>query len=115
MTLHLADIASWQGKIKPTDLWAAGLGGLNIKTSHGLTQRTVHEAAPLFIMAARQAGKALGSFHWLTGDATGQAQAEYAYAQLKHLGLHTPGHAHTVDVEAKKNHVGGVPTAPIYR
>ena len=107
MTLLLADIASYQGSITSAQLWAAGMGGVNIKVSHGLTQRTVHPRAAQFAREARTDGKALSCFHWLTGDSTGTAQADYAYRSMAALGLNVPGVAHVVDVEAQASNVGG--------
>lgn len=109
MTLLLADVASWQGSLTLAQIRAAGFDGVNLKVSHGLTQRTVHERAADF-----QPG-ALVTFHWLTGDAPGDEQARYAYAQLIRLALHSPGVAHVVDVEGRASNVGGEPTAEIYR
>ena len=114
MTLHLADIAEYQGQLTPAQFWAAGMDGLNIKVSHGLTQRAVHRYAATYVRAAREDKKALSSFHWLTGDATGAGQARYAYRNMTALGLHTPGHAHVVDIEATAKSVGGIPTEKIY-
>ena len=110
MTIHLADIASYQAGVKSADLWAAGMDGINVKVSHGLGSHSVHERVAQYVAEARAAKKVLGSFHWLTGDASGVDQANYAYSRMIKLGLHLPGHAHTVDVEATTN----APTAGIY-
>jgi hypothetical protein len=109
VTLLLADLASYQGDLTPAQLWGAGFGGVNIKVSHGLTQRSVHPRAAWWTQQTRAAGKALSCFHWLTGDASGQAQADYAYRQMAVLGLNVPGVAHVVDVEATDSNVGGEP------
>lgn len=115
MTLHIADIAGYQAGITSAQLWAAGMGGINVKVSHGLGRRSVHERADQYVREARAAGKALSSFHWLTGDASGVAQADYAYREMAGLGLNVPGVAHVVDVEALPGSAGGVPTDVIYR
>lgn len=115
MTLHIADIAEHQENITPAQLWTAGMDGLNIKVSHGLSQHTVHKRTASYVQAARQGGKLLSSFHWLTGDADGAAQARYAYRNMTALGLHAAGHAHVVDIEATDGSFGRVPTQDIYQ
>lgn len=100
MTLHIADIASYQGSLTIPQLRAAGFGGINVKVSHGLGQKSVHPEAASYVRAARDSGMQLSSFHWLTGDASGVAQADYAYRCMATLGLNVPGVPHVVDVEA---------------
>jgi hypothetical protein len=92
MTIHIADIASYQGGLSLADLAAAGFTGVNLKVSHGVTQKSVHPSAAAF------APFALSSFHWLTGD-SGVMQADYAYACMAILNLNLPGTVHVVDVE----------------
>lgn len=99
MTLHLADIASYQGALTLDALDGAGFRGINVKVSHGLTQKSVHPDVRLHVQDARSRGWALSSFHWLDNSADGAFQAEYAYACLSALGL-TEGAAHVVDCEA---------------
>src|SRR6188508_819287 len=92
MTLHIADIASYQGNLTVAQLRAAGFGGVNLKISHGLGLKSVHPKIE------RYTDFAVGTFHWLTQDASGTAQAEHAYARMRALGLTNV--AHTVDVES---------------
>jgi hypothetical protein len=99
MTRYLVDVASYQGVLKPVDVKEAGFDIVNIKTSHGLTRKSVHPDAADWVTNARTLGLELSSFHWLTGDTTGAAQAEYAYARLADLDL-LWGTAHIVDVES---------------
>jgi hypothetical protein len=102
MTLRIADIASYQGALKLTDLTLAGFGGVNFKISHGLTQRSVHPALPALARTALSRGSAwrVSTFHWLDNTAGGAQQATYAFGQLVQLGLDQPGVPHTVDVES---------------
>lgn len=114
MTLHFGDIASYQKDLRISDLLAAGFRGINVKVSHGLTQRSVHPQVATYVREARAAGMQLLAFHWLTGDASGVAQADYCYRQLAVLGLNVPGVAALVDVEGTADGVGGEPTPGIY-
>ena len=114
MTIHIADIASYQAGITSAQLWVAGIDGINVKTSHGVGQRTVHARADQYVREARAAGKKLSCFHWLTGDASGVAQADYAYRQMALLGLNVPGVVVVVDIEATSGSVGGIPDVSIY-
>jgi hypothetical protein len=98
MTLHIADIASYQGSLTLDQLRAAGFGGINVKVSHGRTQKSVHPKAKEYVLEARKIGMCLSSFHWLDGSATGAEQAGYAYARMYDLGLNKNA-AHVVDVE----------------
>lgn len=109
MALLLADVTDYQGALTLAQLQAAGQRAISVKTSHGLTQRAVHPRAGEFLAGARTAGMGLASCHWLTGDASGVDQANYAYRCLIALGLHVPGAAHIVDVEAGPYNVGGEP------
>jgi hypothetical protein len=114
MTLLLADIASYQGNLTVPQLQAAGFGGINLKISHGLTTRTVHPKILDHIRDALRLDMKISTFHWLTGDASGTAQADYAYKQLSLLGLLGRPIAHAVDVEATPGNVGGEPSRQIY-
>ena len=98
MTLHIADIASYQGSLTLTALKAAGFGGINVKVSHGRTQKSVHPKVKAYVLEARSLGMHLSSFHWLDGSATGAEQAGYAYARMYDLGLNKSA-AHVVDAE----------------
>lgn len=98
MTRYLADYASYQGALTVADLHRAEFQVANFKTSHALSTKAVHPRITAEIASARKLGMGIGTFHWLTGDATGTAQADYAYGRLKALGL-TAGTMHTVDVE----------------
>ncbi len=101
MTLHIADIASYQGKLQVGQLKAAGFGGVNFKISHGVTRRSVHpDVAALVYEARYTAGMKLGCFHWLDNSAGGAEQAAYAHEQMRWAGLLVPGVVHTVDVES---------------
>lgn len=99
MTQYLADVASYQGTLTVGQLQAAGFSIVNLKVSHGLTRKAVHPDVTGWVGRARAAGMGLSTFHWLTADATGADQAEFAYAQIAGLGL-LYGTAHFVDVEA---------------
>lgn len=109
MTIHIADLASYQGSLSLAEIEAAGFRGINVKVSHGVGLKSVHEFAADRVRDARARGFALSSFHWLTGVASGAAQAHYAYRRMAALGLNVPGVAHVVDVEE-----GGIP-AGTYR
>jgi hypothetical protein len=98
VTLFLADVASYQQGLSVADFVRAGVDILNFKISHGLGQRSVHPDVTVLAAQAKQQGRQLCTFHFLTGDATGGAQADYAYQRLQLLGL-TAGTAHVVDVE----------------
>jgi len=114
VTQFIADIASYQVNLSVAPLLAAGMTGINVKTSHGLTSHSVHERADQYVREARAAGMQLSCFHWLTGDASGTAQADYAYRQMARLGLNVRGVAVVVDIEATSTSTGGVPTEEIY-
>lgn len=114
MTLHVADIALYQGELTPDALAAAGFTGVNIKTSHGLTQRTVHPQAARWVTDARQRGWGVCTFHWLDASAPGTDQARYAHEQLRRIGLNQSPFGHVVDVEAGFGSVGGIPTEQHY-
>lgn len=98
MTLSLLDVASWQGDLLPADVARSGFDVVNLKTSHGLSDLHVHPDIGRWILESRQLGLALSSFHWLTGGASGDTQAVYAFNRLAQLGL-LVGTAHFVDVE----------------
>lgn len=98
MTRYIADYASYQGALTVADLHRAEFQVVNFKTSHALTTKAVHPRVGDEIASARKLGMGIGTFHWLTGDYSGTAQADYAFGRLKALGL-TAGTMHTVDVE----------------
>lgn len=100
MTLFLADIAAYQKTLTVLQLRAAGFGGINVKVSHGLTQKSVHPNVQTYVREAREISMALSCFHWLDGSASGVAQADYAYRQMALLGLNVPGVAHVCDCES---------------
>lgn len=99
MTLHIADLAVYQGGLTLAQLQRAGFGGVNVKVSHGLTSKAVHPNVQTHVQDARAAGLELASFHWLDGSAPGAAQARYAYAEMVRLGLDVKA-AHVVDCES---------------
>jgi hypothetical protein len=111
VTFHLADITSHQDDparpLRQADVWAAGFRALGLKTSHGVGLLHVHDDVRSWATWGRSMDMGLASCHWLTGDASGLAQAEHAYRQVQALGL-TSKAAHIVDVEA------GDITAKIY-
>lgn len=115
MTLFIGDIASYQGSLSLKSLRDSGFNGINLKVSHGIGQKSVHPEAAAYAREARATGMQLSCFHWLTGDASGGAQADYCYRQMATLGLNVPGVAHVVDVEGTATSAGGEPTADIYR
>lgn len=97
VTRYIADVASYQGALTPADLFRAGVSVANVKISHGLGQRSVHPNAAGWI--ANRAGVEISTFHWLTGDASGAAQARYAYSRMQALGVPDRS-VHTVDCES---------------
>jgi hypothetical protein len=98
VTRYIADVASYQGRLTPADLANAGFHGANLKISHGLGQKSVHPNVVGWVRDAPSAGLRLSTFHWLTAEATGSMQAEYAYQCMAALGLVDVGHV--VDIEA---------------
>lgn len=99
MTLHIADIASYQLDLPLSALAATGFTGINVKVSHGLGQKGVHANVDEYVIGARERAWRLSSFHYLTGDAPGDAQARYAYVQMISLRLHEAGVVHVLDCE----------------
>lgn len=99
MTIHIADIASYQLDLPLSALAAAGFTGINVKVSHGIGQKGVHERVGGYIGEARERDWKLSSFHYLTGDADGRAQALYAYGRMFALDLHGAGAVHVLDCE----------------
>lgn len=97
MTRYLLDVASYQGDLKIEDCIVAGFSVVNLKVSHGLTQRSVHPNIKDWIWKAGAAGLDISTFHFLTGDASGVEQAAYVYRRLEALGVE--GERHIVDVE----------------
>lgn len=99
MTRYLLDIASYQGGLKLADVQRAEFTVVNFKLSHGMGTSHVHPNLAALVAEAKSRKLGIGTFHWLTGDASGAAQADYAYSRLNGpLGL-TSGTMHTVDVE----------------
>lgn len=98
MTLYLLDVASYQGDLSPDDVARAGFGVVNLKISHGLGTRSVHPDITGWVARARALGLEISTFHYLTADAPGDAQAVHAYQVLAELGL-LSGTAHQLDVE----------------
>jgi len=99
MTVTLGDYAQWQETLTPADFVRAGLDGINFKTSHGLGQKSVHPKIVQRIAEARALRMPIASFHYLTAEGSGRAQAEYAYSRLVALGLQH-NTVHQVDCEA---------------
>lgn len=98
MTFFIADVASYQGDLKPEDVKRAGFHAVNLKISHGLTRKSVHPAIAWWIAECRRLKLELSTFHYLTADASGRDQADFAYSLLKLHGL-DQGTAHQLDVE----------------
>jgi hypothetical protein len=99
MTRLLLDIASYQGDLALADVQRAGFSAINLKISHGLGLTSVHPNVAGYAADAKTLGLGICTFHYLTGGATGAAQATYAYKRLLELGL-VDGTAHQVDVES---------------
>lgn len=99
MTIHLGDVASYQGSIGIDQLRAAGFG-INLKVSHGLGSKSVHPSVAALAAVARAVGMPISTFHWLDASASGEEQAEYAYRRLTQFGL-AIGTVHQLDVEAQ--------------
>lgn len=99
MTMHLIDVASYQGALNAEDVKAAGFTAVNLKVSHGLSRKSVHPDVTGWVDRARALGLGVSTFHYLTDEAGGEAQAEYAYARIAELGL-LYGTAHQLDVES---------------
>lgn len=97
MTMHLLDIASYQGNLTPADVVRAGFSAVNVKVSHGLGTRSVHPQAGMWVK--HPAGLAVSTFHYLTGEASGAAQANHAWARMQALGVPDDA-AHQCDTEA---------------
>lgn len=99
MTLHLLDVASYQTGLRLEDVKAAGFRAVKFKLSHGVTLKAVMAGLPAWVDRARTLGLGVSTFHYLTDDASGSAQAAWAYRQLTQIG--GPQHiAHEVDCEA---------------
>lgn len=98
MTSYLVDVASYQGALTVEDCIRAGFDVINLKISHGLTQRSVHPDIAGLVSDATHAGLDICTFHFLTGDVSGEIQASYAFHRMQVLGL-IPGTVHVVDVE----------------
>lgn len=103
----LVDIASYQGALATADVVRDGFQAVNLKVSHGLSRKSVHPDVAGWVDRARAAGLGICTFHYMTADAAGEAQAEYAYQQIISLGL-TYGTAHQLDVEADSITEGAV-------
>jgi hypothetical protein len=100
VTIHIADIASYQEGLTLADLQHAGFTGVNVKISHELGIKSVHPDAHRYVRDARAMGIGVSTFHWLTGRAPGRDQAAFAYSQMQQLPGGTAGLAHVVDVES---------------
>lgn len=99
MTLHLADIASYQGNLKPQALWDAGFRAINVKISHGLGLKSVHPDAAAWITAWRALGGSISTFHYFTTEGTGKQQADHALTRMLELDVFRDC-AHQLDVES---------------
>jgi hypothetical protein len=99
VTLHLLDIASYQGDLKLTDVKAAGFTLVNFKISHGTGVKSVHPDLDALVAQARELGLGISTFHWLESGASGRDQARHAIERMRRLGLDAPGHAHVCDCE----------------
>ncbi len=99
MTILIADIASYQGALTLSALGKAGFSGINLKVSHGLGVKSVHPDVRAYVAEAKSRRWKISTFHYLTADAAGWAQAEHAYDRLSALGL-LYGTAHQLDVES---------------
>lgn len=99
MTAYIADIARWQKGMPLSELVKAGFGAVNIKTSQGLTSgSTLYPEQPDDLARAKEARAnklRICTFHWLTANASGAAQAQVAFDRMKAIG----GQAHSVDAE----------------
>lgn len=109
MTVFIADIASYQKTLTIEQLWDAGFRAINVKISHGMTQKAVHPALTSYITQARARDMYVSTFHYLDGASSGASQAGYAWARMMELGLTDA--AHTVDVE----NADPMPTEAVYR
>ncbi len=98
MTLHVADVASYQGDLTPAELYAAGFRAVNFKVSHGLGAKSVHPRLAELVPAAQRLGMGICTFHYFTAGPAGADQADTAYARIRALGLESTS-AHAVDVE----------------
>lgn len=97
MTIHIADIASYQGGITLDQLATAGFSGINVKVSHGQGGKSVHPHVATYVGLARARGWWISSFHWLVAGVSGVEQARHAYARL--VALDITDRWHVVDVE----------------
>lgn len=102
MTQFLLDIASYQHQPetdKPIDLVAAqakGVSLVNIKTTEG-THYTF-SAGRIYAETARKLDMGICTFHYLNREASGSAQADFAWKQILNLGG-PQGIAHECDCE----------------
>lgn len=97
MALYILDVASYQGDLKPADVARAGFGAVNVKVSHGLGTKSVHPQAASWVKGP--SGLAVSTFHFLTGEASGAAQAQHCYDRMRALGVPASA-AHQLDTEA---------------
>jgi len=100
VTLHLLDVASYQGDLRPEDVRGAGFGAVNLKISHGLGLKSVHPMVAWWARQAEALGLGISTFHYMTAEGGGEAQAEHAHEQLSALGL-LYGTVHQLDVECE--------------
>jgi hypothetical protein len=100
MTQFLVDIASYQhDRADPLNLAVVqqkGFSLVNIKTTQG-THYTF-AAGRLYADKARSLGMGICTFHYLTDEASGSAQADFAWKQILNLGG-PQGIAHECDCE----------------
>lgn len=99
MTIYVLDVASYQQGLTIPQVKAAGFHAVNLKISHGLTQKSVIADVVGWATRARAAGLGLSTFHWLDNSASGVAQANYAWSRIKAIGG-PKGVAHVVDAES---------------
>jgi len=99
VTIYIADIASYQQGLTADDLLGAGFTAVNVKVSHGLTQKSVHVVAGEWLNDPRFQ---ISTFHWLDGTASGAMQAGYAYMRMAEMMpvARMRQCAHVVDVES---------------
>lgn len=98
MTLFGLDIAVYQTGLKLVDAWEQGFDFINIKLSHGLTDRSVIANPAGWADEARSLRMGVCTFHWLT-NAPGAEQARYHLAAMREIGG-PDGLAHQLDCEA---------------
>jgi hypothetical protein len=83
-TSYLVDIASYQAGISLAVVKAAGVSAVNVKLTQG--DWYTFTAGATYADQARALGMRVLGFHWLDSSATGTAQAQKAYAQMRAIG-----------------------------